>query len=52
MNGKGRIAYSDLVGKPERRRPLERSRRRWDDNAKMHLQEVNRERGLDSSGPG
>ena len=29
-----------FVGKPERRRPLERSRRRWEDNIKMDLQEV------------
>jgi hypothetical protein len=29
-----------LVGKPERKRPLERPRRRWKDNIKMDLQEV------------
>ena len=29
-----------LVGKPEERRPLGRPRRRWDDNIKMDLQEV------------
>jgi hypothetical protein len=28
-----------LVGKPEGKRPLERRRRRWDDNIKMDLQE-------------
>jgi hypothetical protein len=28
------------VGKPERNRPLERPRRRWEDNIKMDLQEV------------
>jgi flagellar biosynthesis chaperone FliJ len=28
------------VGKPEVRRPLERPRRRWEDNIKMDLQEV------------
>jgi hypothetical protein len=28
------------VGKPEGRRPLGRSRRRWEDNIKMDLQEV------------
>jgi len=28
------------VGKPEGNRPLERPRRRWDDNIKMDLQEV------------
>jgi hypothetical protein len=29
-----------LVGRPEGRRPLARSRRRWEDNIKMDLQEV------------
>jgi hypothetical protein len=29
-----------LVGKPEAKRPLERPRRRWEDNIKMDLQEV------------
>jgi hypothetical protein len=29
-----------LVGKPEGRRPLERPRRRWEDNIKMFLREV------------
>ena len=29
-----------LVGKPEGKRPLGRPRRRWEDNIKMHLQEV------------
>jgi hypothetical protein len=29
-----------LVGKPERKRPLGRPRRRWDDNIKMNFQEV------------
>jgi hypothetical protein len=33
-------AYRILVGKPEGRRPLERSRRRWEDNIKMDLREV------------
>ena len=28
------------MGKPERRRPLGRHRRRWEDNIKMDLQEV------------
>jgi len=28
------------VGKPEGRRPLERPRRRWDDNIKIDLQEL------------
>ena len=29
-----------LVGKPEGKRPLGRSKRRWEDNIKMDLQEV------------
>jgi len=36
----GRGLYRALVGKPERKRPLGRPRRRWDDNIKMDLQEV------------
>jgi hypothetical protein len=32
--------YRVLVGKPERKRPLERTRHRWEDNIKMDLQEV------------
>jgi hypothetical protein len=37
--GERRGAYRALVGKPERRRPLGRSRRRWDD-IKIYLREV------------
>jgi hypothetical protein len=29
-----------LVGKPEGKRPLGRPSRRWEDNIKIHLQEV------------
>jgi len=32
--------YRVLVGQPEGKRTLGRSRRRWEDNIKMHLQEV------------
>jgi hypothetical protein len=32
--------YRVLVGKPEGKRPLERTRRRWEDTIKMDLQEV------------
>jgi len=35
-----RGVYVVLVGKPEGKRPLERPRRRWEDNIKMDLQEV------------
>jgi hypothetical protein len=38
--GERRGAYRALVGKPEGRRPLGRSRRRWEDNIKMDLREV------------
>ena len=38
--GDERWVYRVLVGKPERKRPLERPRRRWVDNIKMDLQEV------------
>jgi len=38
--GDRRVVYRVLVGKPEGRRPLGRPRRRWEDNIKMHLQEV------------
>jgi hypothetical protein len=35
-----------LVGKPEGKRPLERPRRRWEDNIKMDLQEIGGGRGV------
>jgi hypothetical protein len=38
--GERRGAYRVLEGKPEGRRPLERFRRRWEDNIKMDLREV------------
>jgi hypothetical protein len=38
--GENRGAYRILVGRPEGRRPLGRTRRRWEDNIKMDLQEV------------
>jgi hypothetical protein len=40
LDGEGRGAYRILVGRPEGRRPLGRPRRRWEDNIKMYLQEV------------
>jgi hypothetical protein len=33
-------AYSNLVGKLERKRPLGRPRRRWEDNIRMDLREI------------
>ena len=38
--GEGRGVHRVLVGKPEGKIPLERPRRRWEDNIKMDLQEV------------
>jgi hypothetical protein len=38
--GKRRSAYRVLVGKPEGRRPLGRSRHRWEDNMKMDFRKV------------
>ena len=35
-----RNAYRVLVGKPERKRPLGRPRRRWEDNIRIDLREV------------
>jgi len=38
--GEKRGIYKVLVGKPEGKRPPGRPRRRWEDNIKMDLQEV------------
>jgi hypothetical protein len=38
--GEGKGAYRVLVGRPEGKRPLERPRRRWEDNIKMDLREI------------
>jgi hypothetical protein len=35
-----RGVYRVLVGRPEGKRPLERPRRRWEDNIKMDLREI------------
>jgi hypothetical protein len=40
MNGKNRKSYMILVGKPEGKRPLGRTRRRWLDINKMDLREI------------
>jgi hypothetical protein len=39
-NGDERNAYRILVGKPEGKEPLGRHRRRWEDNIKMNLSEI------------
>jgi hypothetical protein len=38
-----RNVHTILIGKPERKRPGERHRRRWEHNIKMDLKEVGRE---------
>ena len=38
--GEGRGVHRVLVGKPEGKGPLGRSRRRWEDNIKMDIHEV------------
>jgi hypothetical protein len=38
--GEKRNACRVLVGKPERKRPLGRPKRRWEDNIKMDLREI------------
>ena len=38
--GERRGVYRGLVGKPDGRRPLGITRRRWEDNIKMDLYEV------------
>jgi hypothetical protein len=38
--GEERKVYKVLVGKPEGKRPLGRSRRRWEDGIRMDLREI------------
>jgi hypothetical protein len=38
--GEEKIVYKVLVGKPERKRPLGRPRRRWEDGIRMDLREI------------
>ena len=38
--GEGRGVYRVLVGIPGRKRPLGRTRRKWEDNIKLDLQKV------------
>jgi hypothetical protein len=39
-NGEKSIAYKILVGRPGRKRPLGRPRRRWVDSIKIDLREI------------
>jgi hypothetical protein len=43
--GENRGVHRVLVGKPERKRPLERRRRRWEDNINIDFQNVGGGRG-------
>ena len=36
----GRKAFKILTGKPTRKRPSERPRRRWEDNVRKDLEEI------------
>jgi hypothetical protein len=45
--GEERKVYKVLVGKPEGKRPLGRSRRRWEDGVKMDLRETGLGGGVD-----
>ena len=36
----GRCAFKSITGKPTGKRPLGRSRRRWEDNIRMDLKEI------------
>jgi hypothetical protein len=40
-----------LIGKPEGKRPLGRPKRRWEDNIRLDLREIE-SKGVDSSGSG
>ena len=41
----GRSAFNILTGKPTGKRPLGRPRRRWEDNIKMDLEEIDNNAG-------
>jgi hypothetical protein len=38
--GEGRVVYRVLIGRPEGKSPLGRPRRRWEDNIKLDLREI------------
>jgi len=50
--GERSVMYRVLVGKPEGKIALGKSRRRWEDDIKMDNEEVGWGNGLDSSGSG
>ena len=39
-HNKGRSAFKILTGKPTGKRPLGRTRRRWEENIRMDLEEI------------
>jgi hypothetical protein len=45
-----RGTYKVLVGTPTGKRPIERPRRRWEDNIKIDLEEIVWRHGLDWAG--
>jgi hypothetical protein len=48
---RGRSVYKYLVERPVGKKPLERPRRRWEDNIKMDLRETGIDRSeVDSAG--
>jgi hypothetical protein len=40
MHGDKRNAFRVMMGKSERKRPVERPKDRWEDNIKMKLKEI------------
>ena len=42
----GRSTFKILTGKPTRKRPLGRPRRRWEDNIRMDLEEIDINAGV------
>jgi hypothetical protein len=50
--GEEGVVHRVLVGKPEGKRTLGRPRRRWENNIKMNLQEVEGVEGLHGVGSG
>jgi hypothetical protein len=38
--GEERTVYMVLVGRPERKKPFGRPRRRWEEEMKLHLREI------------
>jgi len=40
LMGEDKVVYRLLVGNPEGKRPVERTRRKWENNTKMALQEL------------